>query len=54
MRAFVTGGAGHIGSTLVDGLLKRGDEVVIFDDFSSGREENIAAALSRMAANIGE
>jgi UDP-glucose 4-epimerase len=45
MRALVTGGAGHIGSTLVDTLLERGDEVTIFDDFSSGREENIASAL---------
>lgn len=52
MRAMVTGGAGHIGSTLVDALLERGDEVTIFDDFSSGREENIAAALGRGAELI--
>ncbi|MBN9622639.1 MAG: SDR family NAD(P)-dependent oxidoreductase [Actinobacteria bacterium] len=49
MRALVTGGAGHIGSTLVDRLVERGDQVVVLDDFSSGREENLAAALGRGA-----
>ena len=49
MRALVTGGAGHIGSTLVDALVERGDEVTVFDDLSSGREENVAAALERGA-----
>lgn len=49
MRAFVTGGAGHIGSTLVDALLARDDQVTIFDDFSSGLEENIEGALANGA-----
>ena len=46
MRALVTGGAGFIGSNLVDGLLARGDEVTIVDDLTSGREANIAGALA--------
>ena len=36
MRALVTGGAGFIGSHLVDRLVARGDEVVVVDDLSSG------------------
>ncbi len=37
MRALVTGGAGFIGSNLVDALLERGDEVVVVDDLTTGR-----------------
>jgi UDP-glucose 4-epimerase len=44
MRALVTGGAGFIGSHVVDALLARGDEVHVLDDLSSGRRENVAAA----------
>jgi UDP-glucose 4-epimerase len=46
MRTLVTGGAGFIGSHLVDALLARGDEVTIVDDLSAGRESNIALALA--------
>ncbi|MCU0313322.1 MAG: GDP-mannose 4,6-dehydratase [Solirubrobacteraceae bacterium] len=45
MRALVTGGAGFIGSNLVDALLARGDAVHVVDDLSSGRRENLAGAL---------
>ena len=49
MRALVTGGAGFIGSHLVDALLDRGDEVAVVDDLSTGKRENLAGALARGA-----
>ena len=45
MRALVTGGAGFVGSNLVDALLSRGDEVTVLDDLSTGRRENLDGAL---------
>jgi UDP-glucose 4-epimerase len=41
MRALVTGGAGFIGSNLVDKLIEQGWGVIILDDLSTGKEENI-------------
>lgn len=46
MRALVTGGAGFIGSNLVDVLLARGDEVHVLDNLSGGTRENLAAAAT--------
>jgi UDP-glucose 4-epimerase len=46
MRALVTGGAGFIGSNLVDALIDRGDEVVVLDDLSSGKRENLEHAFA--------
>ena len=45
MRYLVTGGAGFIGSHLVDVLSRRGDEVVVLDDLSTGRSDNLLASL---------
>jgi len=44
LRAFVTGGAGFIGSNLTDRLLAAGHEVIVYDNFSTGREDFLAAA----------
>jgi UDP-glucose 4-epimerase len=46
MRTLVTGGAGFIGSALVDRLVDEGHEVVVLDDLSSGSVENLADALA--------
>jgi UDP-glucose 4-epimerase len=46
VKAFVTGGAGFIGSTLVDRLLARGDEVVAYDNLSTGRREFLREAVA--------
>jgi UDP-glucose 4-epimerase len=46
MRSLVTGGAGFIGSNLVDALLARGDEVTVVDDLSTGRRTNLDGALA--------
>ncbi|MEA2150316.1 MAG: UDP-glucose 4-epimerase [Solirubrobacteraceae bacterium] len=45
MRTLVTGGAGFIGSNLVDALVARGDTVTVVDNLSSGKEGNLSAAL---------
>ncbi len=45
LRCLVTGGAGFIGSHLTERLLDDGHEVVVFDNFSNGRRENLAAVM---------
>jgi UDP-glucose 4-epimerase len=52
VRAVVTGGAGFIGSNLVDALVGRGDEVVVIDDLSSGRRDHVSPAASFVEADI--
>src|SRR5580698_751555 len=53
MRYLVTGGAGFIGSNMVDELVRRGHEVVVLDDLSSGKEENLSGVRSRIDLHIG-
>jgi UDP-glucose 4-epimerase len=52
MRALVTGGAGFIGSHLVDALVARDDQVLVLDDLSSGRRENLARAIDKGATIV--
>jgi UDP-glucose 4-epimerase len=52
MKALVTGGAGFIGSNLVDALLARGDEVMVVDDLSTGRRENLEPGLAKGATLV--
>lgn len=56
MRSVVTGGAGFIGSHLVEHLLEAGDEVVVLDDLSTGRIENLDAVsgAERLIVRIGD
>jgi UDP-glucose 4-epimerase len=49
MRALVTGGAGFIGSNVVDALVDRGDEVTVIDNLSTGRRVNLDGAIERGA-----
>ena len=49
MKALVTGGAGFIGSNLVDALLARGDAVTVVDNLSTGRRENLDGGLAKGA-----
>ena len=49
MNSLVTGGAGFIGSNLVDALVARGDTVTVLDNVSTGRKENLAQAIENGA-----
>jgi UDP-glucose 4-epimerase len=55
MRALITGGAGFIGSHLAEGLLATGREVVVLDDLSTGRVENLQAVQGhpRLTLTVG-
>jgi len=48
MRYLVTGGAGFIGSNMVDELVRRGQEVTVLDDFSSGKEANLSSVHGKI------
>jgi UDP-glucose 4-epimerase len=52
VRAIVTGGAGFIGSHIVDVLVARGDEVVVLDDLSHGKPENVNPGAELAVADI--
>src|SRR3954454_8815954 len=54
MRAVVTGGAGFIGSNLVDALVARGDDVTVVDNFASGKRGNLNAAATLLEHDIRE
>lgn len=53
MRVFVTGGAGFLGSHLVERLIAAGDEVVVLDDLSSGDPRNLAGVADRIEFEHG-
>lgn len=53
-RVLLTGGAGFIGSHLVDGLLAQGARVRVLDDFSTGRRENLADLATRIEVVEGD
>jgi nucleoside-diphosphate-sugar epimerase len=53
MRYLVTGGAGFIGSNIVDELVRRRQEVVVLDDLSAGKEANLAAVRDKIELHIG-
>ena len=54
MRALVTGGAGFIGSHLVDALLARGDDVVVLDNLATGRLDNVAGAAAFVEGDVAD
>ncbi|OMO72708.1 NAD-dependent epimerase/dehydratase [Corchorus capsularis] len=54
MRIVVTGGAGFVGSHLVDKLIKRGDEVIVIDNFFTGRKENLRVGARFLLTSTSE
>ena len=54
MRVVVTGGAGFIGSHLVERLVARGDQVAVIDNLSSGRRENLPPGVALTTAEVAD
>ena len=52
MKILITGGAGFIGGHLTEALLKRGDEVVVADNFSTGSRDNLFPVNGKMATIV--
>ena len=53
MKYLITGGAGFIGSHLVEKLIARGDQVVIFDNLSTGSDINLAGMKEKITFQEG-
>jgi nucleoside-diphosphate-sugar epimerase len=53
MRYLVTGGAGFIGSNIVDELVRRGHAVVVLDNLSTGKESNLASVRDKIELSTG-
>ena len=53
MRYLVTGGAGFIGSHIVDELVRRGHSVVVLDNLSTGKESNLASVRDKIELSTG-
>jgi UDP-glucose 4-epimerase len=53
-RILVTGGAGFIGSNIVDACIARGDDVVVFDDLSTGNRDNLPADIDLRIGDIAD
>ena len=53
MRYLVTGGAGFIGSNIVDELIRRNHQVVVLDDLSTGSESNLSSVRCKIDLRIG-
>jgi len=53
MRYLVTGGAGFIGSNVVDELVRRDHSVVVLDDLSAGKESNLTQVADKIDFRLG-
>ena len=54
MKCLVTGGAGFIGSNIAEALISLGHEVVILDNFSLGKEENLSGIRNKVEIVKGD
>ena len=54
MRVVVTGGAGFIGSHIVEGLLGRGDDVLVVDNMSTRKRDNVPDGAQLVEMDIGD